>query len=74
MRYSIVCTPEPVASSVAVSVSVADPTKFSRWSLLPEVAAVAVGAVVSLIFRTVNVAVLTADTLSLRSLARYSML
>ncbi len=52
----------------------AEPTKLSRWSLLPDVAAVAVGAVVSLIFRTVNVVVLTAATLSLRSVARYSTL
>ena len=59
---------------MADTVSVAEPTKLSRWSLLPDAVAVAVGAVVSLIFRTVNVAVLTAATLSLRSVARYSML
>jgi hypothetical protein len=65
--------PEPVASSVAVSVSVAEPTKYWRWSWLPAVAAVAVGAVLSLISSSLNVVVLTADTLSLLSVARYSI-
>ena len=45
----------------------------SRWSSLPVVAAVAVGAVSSWISRTLNVVVLTADTLSLLSVARNSI-
>ena len=60
--------------SVAVTVSVLEPTKWPRWSTLPAVVALAVGAVSSWILRIVNVAVLTAETLSLRSVARYSML
>jgi hypothetical protein len=41
---------------------------------LPDVSADVTGGVVSLIFRTSNVAVLSAATLSLRSVARYSTL
>ena len=60
--------------SVAVSVSVVGADEVAALVLLPAAVALAVGAVSSLILRIVNVAVLTAETLSLRSVARYSTL
>src|SRR5690606_13382086 len=68
--YSTLSTPD--ASSVAVSVAVADPTNAPLSSCSPATSAVTVGAVVSSSSpaTTVNVTVPTSDTLPATSVAR----